>query len=891
MKEQRLQKVDELFQAALELPPERWASFLDSGCTSDTELRAEVESLLSAHQQAGNFIADSLSDVAASLLEESRPKQVGQYRVEKLLGAGGMGEVYLAEDTRLNRKVAIKFLTPNSVDNEQAKRRLLQEARAAAKLDHPNVCAIYEVAETDRPYIVMPYVEGETLDIKMKRNPLGLSQALAIATQVADALAEAQARNIIHRDIKPSNIIITPRGQAKVMDFGLAKITTNELMESGAKTKSLLTTPGMIIGTLPYMSPEQVKGEQLDARSDIFSFGVLVYEMLTGKQPFARDSAAATAAAIITTDPLSLCEVLPDAPEELQRIVHKCLEKDRERRYQTMQDAALDLHKAHELRIEVNSGRPLTEIATSQNSSLPNPTLWFTQLSRLRTTAAALIVTLIAGTLIFIMHRRQTPIRSTSPIKSLAVLPLNNLSGDATQEYFADGMTEAVIAGLARISALRVISRTSVMQYKESRKSLPEIADELKVDAIVEGSVQRSGDRVRITVQLIRAATDQPFWTQTYDRELRDVLAFQSEVAGAITREIQIKLTPQEQARLSSGRTVNSEAYDYYLRGKSHATILTESENQIAIEMLEHAVALDPNFAIAFAELARAYTRRLNSFAPEEKQWEQKAFTAIEKALSLDPDLAEAHLARGLLLWTHANHFPHERVIQEYREALSLNPNLDEAHHQLCVVYLHIGLLDESLQEIQTAVAINPSNTYAQYRVGMVYLYQGRAEEALAVFRKYRGAQAAAYSGYQTVWALSMLGRRDEAWKAVEESLRQDPEDAGGATNGAAAMLAASDGDISKAEDLIRTAARGKEKGFIHFHHTAYNIACAYALMNRPQQAVEWLQKAADDGMPCYSLFANDHNLDNLRQDPRFITFLAKQKEQWDYYKTRVLRK
>ena len=887
MKEQPLQKVAEVFQAALELPPERRAGFLESACLTHDELRAEVESLLSAHEEAGDFIEDSASDVAASLFEESRPKQVGQYKIEKLLGAGGMGEVYLAEDIRLNRKVAIKFLTPDSVNNEQAKRRLLQEARAAAKLDHPNVCAIYEVGEADRPYIVMPYVEGEPLDLKMEHNPLALSAALAVATQVADAISEAHARNIIHRDIKPSNVIITPRGQAKVMDFGLAKVTTNELIESGAKTKSLLTTPGMIIGTLPYMSPEQVKGEQLDARSDIFSFGVLVYEMLTGKQPFACDSAAATAAAILTSNPSSLCEILPDAPKELQRIVHKCLEKDRESRYQTMQDVALDLHAVTQ---SLTSGAS-AELTTGRITSaeIRNPTQWASRLTRpLMMTGAALVITLITGALIFMMYFRHAPVRSTSPIKSLAVLPLNNLSGDATQEYFADGMTEAVIAGLGRISALRVISRTSVMQYKASRKTLPEIADELKVDAIVEGSVQRSGDRVRITVQLIRAATDQPFWTQTYDRELRDVLAFQSEVAGAITREIQIKLTPQEQARLSSGRTVNSEAYDYYLRGKSHATILTDSENQTAIEMLERAVALDPSLAIAYAELARAYTRRLNSFAPEEKQWEQKAFSAIEKALSLDPDLAEAHLARGLLLWTHANHFPHERVIQEYRAALSLNPNLDEAHHQLCVVYLHIGLLDEALQEIQTAVAINPSNTYAQYRVGMVYLYQGRAEEALAVFRKYQGAQAAAYSGYQTVWALCMLGRRDEAWKAFEESRRQDPEDAGGGTNSAGAMLAASDGDRSKAEDLIRSAARGKEKGFIHFHHTAYNIACAYALMNRPQQAVEWLQKAADDGLPCYSLFANDHNLDNLRQDSRFVTFLAKQKEQWEYYKSRV---
>src|SRR5260370_15558391 len=338
--------------------------------------------------------------------------------------------------------------------------------------------------------------------------------------------------------------------------------------------------------------------------------------MLTGKQPFACDSAAATAAAILTTNPSSLCEILPDAPKELQLIVHKCLEKDRESRYQTMQDVALDLHAV----TQSLTSRASAELATGRITSaeIRNPTQWASRLPRpLVMTGEALVVALITGALIFIVYFRHAPVRSTSPIKSLAVLPLNNLSGDATQEYFADGMTEAVIAGLGRISALRVISRTSVMQYKASRKTLPEIADELKVDAIVEGSVQRSGDRVRITVQLIRAATHQPFWTQTYDRELRAVLTFQSEVAGAITREIKIKLTPQEQARLSSGRTVNSEAYDYYLRGKSHARILTDSENQTAIEMLEISVALDPTFSNALAEKSLCF----HAFTPAARRF------------------------------------------------------------------------------------------------------------------------------------------------------------------------------------------------------------------------------------------------------------------------------
>jgi eukaryotic-like serine/threonine-protein kinase len=881
MNDQRLREVDELFQAALELPPEQRRAFLNETCPTDTELRTEVESLLSAHEEAKDFIEDSPSDVAASLLAESRPKQVGPYKIERILGAGGMGEVYLAEDTRLNRKVAIKFLTPARELNEQGHRRFLREARAAAKLDHPNVCAIYEINEVGVPFIVMPYIEGETLDSRMKRQRLELSEALSIAIQVADALAEAHAQRVVHRDIKPANIIITPRGQAKVMDFGLAKISANEVGTSEAPSITL-TTPGLIMGTLPYMSPEQVRGEELDERSDVFSFGVVLYEMLTGNQPFECESGAATAAAILTREPPSITHFLPDSPVELQQIVQTCLKKDVEGRYQTMSDVASDIHCIARPPIYPTSEGAQTKILFADRISAQSSVTRVkpSSLKPVLAIAAGLIV--IAIVVISTFYARRGPVGSTSrsQISSLAVLPLNNLSGDVKQEYFADGMTEAVTAALGRISALRVISRTSVMQYKTINKSLPEIAHDLNVDAIIEGSVQRSGNQVRVTVNLIRAQTDEQLWTQTYNRDLSDVLAFQSEVASAIAREIQVTLTPQEKANLAGGRQVNSEAYDNYLLGKFHETVLTDSENQQAIKLLEHAVAQDPNFAIGYAELAQAYTRRLNSFAPGEPEWEKKAMNAVEKALLLDPNVAEAYLARGVLLWTHSHGFPHEAVVAEYRKALSLNPNFDEAHHQLAVVFLHIGFFDEALNEIQTAIAINPSNTYAQYRLGSVYLYQGRTVEALSVYEKYRDVSA--NPEYQPIWALFDLGRKDEALERVKEAMRRDPDDAGGIIGSMKAMLAAATGDRGEAEALIKVAG-SKQKGFIHFHHTAYNIACAYALMNQPEEAVEWLQKAADDGLPCYSLFLRDQNLSALRNDPGFINFMEKQKEQWQY--------
>lgn len=470
-------------------------------------------------------------------------------------------------------------------------------------------------------------------------------------------------------------------------------------------------------------------------------------------------------------------------------------------------------------------------------------------------------------------------------IQSLGVLPLENLSGDASQDYFADGMTEALVTDLAKIGALRVISRPSVMRYKGARRALPEAARELNVDAVLAGSVLRSGERVRITVRLIHAATNRNLWADSYERDLRDVLTLQREVARAVAGEIRIKLTPQEQVRLGSARPVNPEAYDYYLRGRFYANRQNKDDNETAIMTLERAVAIDPAFASAYAELAQVYVWKLFLFAPGERQWEEKAFVAAEKALSLDPDLAVAHLARGRLLWTPANHFPHERAIREYRRALELNPNLDEARNQLALIYCHIGAFDEAMQEAQKAITTNPSNNLALFRTGQTLNFQGKYEQALSVLRTIPQEVNPALVGHQTAWALFNLGRKEEASAVIEQLLKDYPEDSGGLFTSIEAVLAASVGQARRAGEKISSAVE-RGKGFGHFHHTAYHIACAYALMNKPEQAIKWLEMAAEDGFPCYPLFERDTNLDNLRQDARFVTLMAKLRRQWEYYRT-----
>lgn len=486
-----------------------------------------------------------------------------------------------------------------------------------------------------------------------------------------------------------------------------------------------------------------------------------------------------------------------------------------------------------------------------------------------------------AGGLRTRLLREADPVR----IQSLAVLPLENLSGDASQEYFADGMTEALITDLAKIHALRVISRQSVMQYKLARRALPEIGRELNADAVLTGSVLRSGDRVRIAVQLTHAATERNLWADSYERDLRDVLTLQKDVTRDIVDEIRIKLTPQEQGQFGSVRPVNPEAYDHYLRGKFYLHSQIKDDNVAAISALERAVTLDPAFAAAHAELAQAYVWKLFLFSPDEKALAEKAFMATEKALALDPNLAVAYLARGRLLWTPANHFPHEKAIREYRRALELNPNLDEARNQLALVYNHIGAFDEALRELEQAVATNPNNSPAQFRIGETLLFQGKYEQALSDLRRVPGDTNPALVGHQIVWALFNLGRKEEAAAAIDQFLKDYPDDDRGLLTSLQAVLAASAGQEQVAEEKIRSAVE-KGKGFGHFHHTAYHIACAYALMNKPVQAVKWLESASENGFPCYPLFENDDNLNKIRQDPSFVAFMAKLRPQWEYFKT-----
>ena len=894
MKDERWQQVEHLYHSAVAKPASERSDFLVEACAGDEELRREVESLLAYEDRAETFIESPALEIAARMMadEHLRTVRVGesfnQYRIVSQLGAGGMGEVYLADDTRLRRRVALKFLSTALTKDKRHLHRFELEARAIAAMSHPNACTIHEVIETEegRHCIVMEYVEGVALRERMMGGPIKVNEAVDVAIQIASALSSAHAAGIVHRDIKPENVMVRRDGYVKVLDFGLAKLadTTPELVNSQVETRAieLKTTPGMVMGTVAYMSPEQARGVSVDQRTDIWSLGVVLYEMVAGRKPFSGGTATDVIVSIIGREPDPLSTAAPQATA-LHRIVMKALAKEPNERYQTAEEIAAVLKN---LKRELELGGDREHYQAT--SALSSGRRFFNDATRSRAMVfAALAVIAGIALLAAVWFARTSRIArpSGTAIRSLAVLPMANVSGDQSQDYFADGMTETLISGLARVAALRVPSRTAVMQFKGSQKPLKQIAGELNVDAVVEGSVQRTGDKITVEVRLVDSSTEEQLWTRTYNRDLRDVQAVQNEVVTAITQAIQVKVTPQEQSRLTRARPAKPAAYDDFLRGRYYLNRQSKADNDMAVQALNQAVTSDPEFAAGWAELAQAYVWRLFLFAPDEKDLHEKAFVAVEKALSLDPELPEAYLARGRLLWTPANHFPHDKAIQEYRRALALNPSLDEARNQLALVLSHVGLLDEARAELDQALAANPSNNLARFRVGEVLVFQSKYEEALAELQNVPPDANPSLVGHLIVMSLFNLGRKEEAAATLEKFLKNYPTVNRGLFSSLQAILAASAGQYGEAEEKIQTAIE-RGKGFGHFHHTGYQIASAYAIMNRQEQAIKWLESAANDGFPCYVLFENDHNLDNLRQDSRFQGLLAKLKRQSEEYKT-----
>lgn len=511
---------------------------------------------------------------------------------------------------------------------------------------------------------------------------------------------------------------------------------------------------------------------------------------------------------------------------------------------------------------------------SSPPSSRPSRKLWI------------LAATVTATAMLILGYMRYRPPFASSAamqIHSVAVLPLENLSGDPSQEYFADGMTDALTTSLAQLRGIRVISRTSAMHYKGTKKTLPEIAKELGADAVVEGSASRSSDGLlRVNTQLIYAPGDRHIWARAYERPSSDLSKMESEIANDIALRLGTVGTLESGSPLSRALAVNPEAYDLYLRSTSYYGLERKDANDQAVQLLEKSVELDPEFAAAYASLATAYRVRAFSVEIKEPKWIEKANSVVAKALELDPNLAEGYVSRGYLLWSRANDWAYERAVADYKHALELSPNLAEAHHQLANLYNHVGLLEKADSEIKKAVGLDPLNTGIRYRVGINLLYQGKYEQSLAEMRDSEKFLPGLWA-FQTSFALQHLGRRQEAEERISMMLKTMPADPGGSLTSMQALLAADAGDAPVAQRKIQEAI-AKGKGYQHFHHVAYAVASAYALLDKREDALQYLRMTADDGFPCYPLFEHDTNLSHLRNDPHFLSFLAEQEKQWEYF-------
>ncbi|OGD28945.1 MAG: hypothetical protein A2028_00820 [Candidatus Aminicenantes bacterium RBG_19FT_COMBO_59_29] len=773
-------------------------------------------------------------------------KNLGRYRVLEKIGRGGMGEVFLAEDTSLHRRVALKFLPPEMQRDEEAHKRFIREARSAAALDHPYICHINEVAESEgRDFIVMEYVDGQTLRAKIGKGPVAIEETLRIAIEVVEALETAHGKGIVHRDIKPENIMLTRTGHAKVMDFGLAKqMVSPEKEDLSGPTMTLLTSEGTTVGTLAYMSPEQLRGLPADARSDIWSLGVTLYEMASSVRPFQGQSGFEVSSDILNRAPMPLP---PEVPAELGAVIGRCLEKDHEKRYQ----------KAQELR------NALEEIRAGTASIWA---AWKYRLARRRglvpAGAVIVVIALLFGLNVGGLRTRLTggAGAAAKPFK-LAVLPFENLTGDPEQEFLSDGMTQEMISQLSSLHPARmgVIARTSVMRYKKSGVPIDQIGRELGVAYVLEGTARREGERVRISAELIQVRDQTQLWSKTYEREATGFLAMQSDIARKVADALALKLLPSEEAQLAKARTVSPEAYEAYLKSIHYREMLSKEGYDAAERYLNLALEKDPNYAAAWAGLSRVWGGRQQMGWAPSKEASLKTKEAAAKALELDDTEVEAHRAlAGLLTWLEWDWGAAER---EWKLVLELDPGYADSLSSYSHFLMHMGRKDEAMAMIEKALELDPFNLKVQSFYAMDLNYVRRYDEAIAVARKILKMQPNTPLGITTLMtAFFAKGMYDETLALEKERCAGDPEllralDQGYAEGGFA---------VAKKRLADTLAARFGKPGGV----SPYHLANLYLHAGDRARVFEWLERAYAEhnrNMPYLRL-----HFYSLRDDPRF---------------------
>ncbi|SRR6266516_412702 len=881
MKPERWQQLDSVFHSALERQPEERAAFLDEACARDQQLRKEVEALLAASEQAGSFIEKpALEAEARSLANEQGDagaesvvgKTIGHYGVIALLGSGGMGEVYLAEDKELARKVALKLLPLYFSKDRERLHRFQQEARMLLALNHPNIVTIHDIGEIDSfYYIASELVEGETLRRCLDKGDLELSDVLEIAIQTAGALAAAHDKGIVHRDIKPENIMIRRDRYVKVLDFGLAKLSQEfAAADLEAPTiRQVHTAEGTVIGTAPYMSPEQARGLKVDARTDIWSLGVLLYEALSGRKPFIGDTTQDVITSILEKEPSPLARFSSDVPETLQWIISRALRKERDARYQTASEL---LHDLKELKKKLefekafagevsSASRVATADAGAGTSALVRPTssaeYVVSGIRQHKLAALAGLLVLMAGIvgLGVYLHARNTE----AAIESIAVLPFVNESGNSDVDYLSDGMTESLINSLSQLPHLSVKARSSVFRYKGKEVEPQKVAAQLSVQAILNGRVVQHGDDLTLYLSLVNAQTGNQIWGEQYNRKLTDLVALQNEIAQDVSQKLRVRLSSADARKLAKTYTENPEAYQLYLKGRHFADQFTEEGFKKAVDHFNQAIEKDPNYALAYAGLAEAYwVASAESLPPREAM--PKAREAAVKALKIDEQLAEAHTSLAVVLALYDYDFPGGE--REFKRAIELNPNSALAHQWYGYYLASLARADEAFKEIKRAQELDPLSLLINMELGMPFYFTRQYDQAIEQFKRalemdsnmelarlYLGSSYAQKGMYEE--AIAMLSKPESDHPFVLASLGQNY---------------ALSGKRSEARKIIdRLNEQSK-----HRYVSPYGVAKVYLGLGDKEQALRWLEKSYENREDGFIWINSDPAWDSLRSEPRF---------------------
>jgi serine/threonine-protein kinase len=913
---ERWQRVKAIFHDASERPASGRAAFLDVACAGDAELRREVESLLAADDREGEFLAQPLlpqnnhPTAQTGGLEPGR--MIGEYRIERRLGAGGMGVVYLARDTQLGRPVALKLLRAGLTQDATRVRRFRQEARAASALNHPNIITIYEVGQADAAaggahFIAAEFVDGRTLREQCQSGGMTLGTALEVLIQITGALATAHEAGIVHRDIKPENVMLRRDGIAKVLDFGLAKLTEQAMRPPTAEFARVTTQPGLVMGTVRYMSPEQARGLEVDGRSDLFSLGVLMYELLTGHAPFEGETTADQLACLLHGEPRSLARHVPGLPAALQEITSRALAKPVVERYQTAREIGEDLKRLKEdleftARLKdfagsqddlltmtvgaVTSKIEQTTFATHQitqpaalatwpvktdevrpivtrpASRFSLPSRWLCRYGKMLAGAALVLL------LIWAAHWRFWRAPHGDTLDSVAVLPFANVGGDPRMEYLPDGLTESLIDNLFQFPALRVMAHSTVFIHKGRDLDPRQVGNELKVKAVVTGRVQRQGEMLDIRVEMVDTRTGAQLWSELYQHPASDLLKLQEEITREIAEKLRLRLSGDEKRQMAKRYTRNTEAYSLYLQGRFHWNKRSGVGMRKSIEFFQRAIAMDSGFALAYVGLADANSTLGSYHLEPPREVLPQAREAAERALALDDQLAEAHASMGKILTDY--YWDWARAESELQLALRLNPNDANARRWYAVLLASLGRFDESVVEARHAVELDLSPV-ASTELGNVLYRARRYDEAISVLRKTLDIEPNFVSA-RAYLALcySMQGRHEEALAESQNALAVVPTspDLIGLLGCAAGLASRRDQAQRSLQELNVLAKRT--------YVSPSSIAALYTALNEKDAAFEWLEKCYTDRSATIRALKTDPLCDSLRQDPRFDSLLQR---------------